>query len=50
MRYSVQALDCATGRIHDMTVTAKDLDSVIDRVEGDPDHEFEIIEIEKVTP
>ena len=50
MRFSVQALDCATGRIHDILVTAKTLDSAIDKVESDPDHEFEIIEIEKVTP
>jgi len=49
MTYSVQALDCLTGQIHDLTVTGKTLDSVIDKVEGDPAHEFEIVEIERVT-
>lgn len=49
-RFSVQALDCKTGDIHDITVTATTLDSAIEKVESDPDHEFEIIEIERLTP
>lgn len=50
MRFSVQALDCLTGDIHGLTVTATSQTAAIDQIEGDVDHEYEIIEIERLTP
>jgi hypothetical protein len=47
MRFNIQAIDCQTGQIHDMTIDAATFDSAIYIVESNPNHEFEIIEIEK---
>ncbi len=46
-KYEVTVYDEVGGGIDVLRVTAKTIDQVIHIVEGSPDHEYEIIEIEK---
>ena len=46
--YSVTVYDELGRGLDVLTVQAKTIDSVIHIVEGNPEHEYEIVEIEKV--
>lgn len=45
--YTVTVYDELDGGVDNLTVNAKTIDEVINIVEGNPDHEYEIIEIER---
>jgi hypothetical protein len=47
MTFEVTVFDEVDGRTDVLTVRASSLDSAIDKVEGDPNHEYEIVEIER---
>ncbi len=48
MTFEVTVLDEMDGRTDVLTVRASTLNSAINQVEGNPKHEYEIIEIERV--
>lgn len=48
--YSVTVYDELNGGVDVLTIYAKTYDQVVDKVESDPNHEYEIIEIEKANP
>lgn len=46
--FEVTAYDEMSGQVDVLTVRASTLDNAINQVEGDPKHEYEIIDIERV--
>lgn len=48
--YSVTVYDELNGGVDVLTIYAKSFDQVIHKVESDPNHEYEIIDIEKANP
>jgi len=47
MKFEVTVLDENTGIVQTLTIAANSHDEVMYKVESDPHHEYEIIEIEK---
>lgn len=47
--YSVTVYDETSG-VDALTILAKTIDEVVYKVESDPNHEYEIIDIEKADP
>jgi len=48
--YSVTVYDELHGGVDVLTVYAKTIEQVVYKVESDPNHEYEIIDIEKANP
>ncbi len=48
--FEVTVYDELDGGMDTLTVQAKTVEQVIHVVEGDPKHEYEIIEIERINP
>jgi transaldolase len=48
--YSVTVYDELCGGVDVLTVYAQTFQQVIDKVESDPNHQYEIIDIEKANP
>ena len=46
--FEITAFDEMSGRVDVLTVTASTLDNALNQVEGNPKHEYEIIDIERV--
>jgi hypothetical protein len=48
--FEVTVYDELNGSTDTLTIQAKTIDQVIDVVESNPNHEYEIIEIERINP